>query len=198
MSGRKSSHLSDLRRNIHINSHLQNAFNKYYEKSFEFEILEVIEDKSTLTKREDYWVYFYKSNDPEFGYNIRKFAENNFGFHHSKETIQKIIKNRRSFAKEENPNYGKKASEETKKRSSESHLGNRQSEETKRKISENHPDISGEKHPSAKLTNNQVIEIIKMLKEGMRGMDIAKIFGICQSTISLIKHGKAWKSIDRG
>lgn len=41
---RKSSHFSKLRNNKHINKHLQNAWNKYGEKNFEFKIILECED----------------------------------------------------------------------------------------------------------------------------------------------------------
>jgi group I intron endonuclease len=48
---------------------------------------------------------------------------------------------------ENNPNFGKHLSEETKKKMSEVRMGKRHTEETKKKISENHADFSGENHP---------------------------------------------------
>jgi group I intron endonuclease len=41
---RKGKHFKDLRANKHVNKHLQNAFNKYGEVCFEFEIIQVTEN----------------------------------------------------------------------------------------------------------------------------------------------------------
>ncbi|MGH7974992.1 MAG: GIY-YIG nuclease family protein [bacterium] len=53
---RWTDHKMRLRRNIHLNKRLQNFWNKYGEKSFKFEIVQVIKNitKETLTKQEQY------------------------------------------------------------------------------------------------------------------------------------------------
>lgn len=38
------------------NAYLQNAWNKYGEENFSFEILEIIEDKAKVLEREQYWI----------------------------------------------------------------------------------------------------------------------------------------------
>lgn len=50
--------------------------------------------------------------------------------------------------------------------------------------------LSGENHRMSKLTNNDVVEIRKMLKEGYSQEMIAKKFGVCQPHISDINTGK--------
>jgi predicted XRE-type DNA-binding protein len=51
----------------------------------------------------------------------------------------------------------------------------------------------GEKNSHHKLTEEQVIQIKLLLKEGkLTQQEIANIFGICRSTISLIKNRKIW------
>lgn len=56
---RKKQHLSLLRRNIHDNQHLQNAWNKYGEKNFNFSIIEKCEIED-LDKAEIFWISYYK------------------------------------------------------------------------------------------------------------------------------------------
>lgn len=67
-------HKCALRKNKHSNQYLQNAWNKYKEDFFKFEIIELLPDaeKSELLIRENYWIEFYKSGDVEIGYNIPK------------------------------------------------------------------------------------------------------------------------------
>lgn len=52
-----------------------------------------------------------------------------------------------------------------------------------------------EKNPMAKLTNEQVEYIREQLKDAKKGAarKLAVQFGVCESTISLIKHGSRWK-----
>ena len=145
LNERSAQHFRLLRNGKHFNSYLQNSFNKYGEESFTYEKILVC-DQSELTHYEQHFVDLL---NPE--YNIcRECVTSVAGIKRSPEHIEKI---RRA-------NLGRKASEETKRRLSESHrgqkisdenlqklikanTGKRRSEETRRKISESH---SGEKH----------------------------------------------------
>ena len=50
----------------------------------------------------------------------------------------------------------------------------------------------GESLPQTKLTEASVIEIKKALAGGSRGIELAKLFGVNQSTICDIKKGRKW------
>lgn len=63
-------HRSLLRNNKHNNSYLQNAWNKYGEKAFQFIVIEKTA-KSNLKKREQHWIDFYDACNPKKGYNIQ-------------------------------------------------------------------------------------------------------------------------------
>lgn len=54
----------------------------------------------------------------------------------------------------------------------------------------------GEVHGASKLTENEVKEIISLLPI-MKGIDIAKQYGISRKHVSKIKTGKIWKHISR-
>lgn len=75
-------HVNRLRNNKHKNSHLQNAWNKYTEDDFEFEVLEVCEKENCLI-REQYYIDYYNDNS----YNINKQASGTPNM--SKEVIEK-------------------------------------------------------------------------------------------------------------
>lgn len=64
---RWADHRGYLRQNSHVNPHLQNAWNKYGEKNFKFEILERCHEH-LLEERELYWIDKYDSCKK--GYNI--------------------------------------------------------------------------------------------------------------------------------
>jgi hypothetical protein len=49
----------------------------------------------------------------------------------------------------------------------------------------------------AKLTESQVVEILTMLAEGVRQVDIAERFGVNRTTICNIKSGKSWSHVER-
>jgi group I intron endonuclease len=98
MELRKKDHFGRLRRNIHGNDHLQNAFNKY---GYYLD---------TLLFAQEY----IKNGDRRFlelGYNICPTAGNTLGMKHSEET-KKLYSIQRMGSK--NVNFGKKVSEERK------------------------------------------------------------------------------------
>ena len=64
---RLKDHISGLNGNYGHNPHFQNAWNKYGEKNFEFEI---VEDTNLLDEREIYYISKYDSNNPDKGYNM--------------------------------------------------------------------------------------------------------------------------------
>jgi group I intron endonuclease len=112
-------HKRYLRRNIHENSYLQNAVNKYGMKNFEFKILEEC-SKEKLLEREQYYLDLYKSYDSKFGYNICKVAGNGsqLGLKRSLETRQLM-----SLAKKGKPSnvQGYRFTEQQRKQLSLSH-----------------------------------------------------------------------------
>lgn len=55
----------------------------------------------------------------------------------------------------------------------------------------------GSKHPSAKLTEAQALEIIALRQNGFKGREIAEAFGISESNVYLITSGKGWKHLPR-
>jgi len=84
-------HKGDLRANRHHNSHLQFAWNKYGEQSFEFEILEMVMFVEHLHEREQYWLDFYQAYDQKKGFNTGKVAQAPWlGRSHTDETKQKL------------------------------------------------------------------------------------------------------------
>lgn len=91
---RKYEHFGSLRKNKHRNAHLQNAFNKYGEEFFLFEIIEKY--KFPIDYSKDLMIeyvigrelYYTQLLNPE--YNIRVDIEGRVGYHHSKETRIKI------------------------------------------------------------------------------------------------------------
>lgn len=57
------------------------------------------------------------------------------------------------------------------------------------------PMRSGEKNSQAKLSEEQIVEIRTMRSEGIRGIDLAKEFGVTQATISSIVHRRNWAKV---
>ena len=212
-----------LRRNEHHNPHLQSAWNKYSESSFEFNVIEICNRDDLLT-REQFWLDEYKSYDNKYGYNICKIAGNTSGRRFSEETKQKMRESR----------LGSKASEEAKIKMSKSRTGERNgmygknhTEESKKKMSENRKDTSGEKNhfygkhhseetkeklrknaiekklrPNARLSEKDVFEIKCRILQKSKDMmwkdfnkEVAQKYNVSDKTINDIRTGRRWGSL---
>lgn len=66
---RFTQHASKLKNNKHACAHLQNAYNKYGEDSFEFSIIESIEEISIILEREKFWIDDLNACDNTIGFN---------------------------------------------------------------------------------------------------------------------------------
>lgn len=66
---RKKNHLSCLRRNKHRNPLFQNAWNKYGEKNFMFEVIQNCAENE-LDDLERFWIELFDSANKKYGYNL--------------------------------------------------------------------------------------------------------------------------------
>ena len=96
--------------NYKCSTRFNDAINFFGWNNIKHEILETVEDKETALKREEYYTLLWRTNEPEFGYNI---CYGNRGFNAKK-------------------------SEESKRKMSEAHKGIHPTEESKNKMSESH------------------------------------------------------------
>lgn len=84
-------HQHQLRQNKHDNRHLQLAWNKYGEETFEFTILELCKkDKLILETREQYWLDLTNCCDRFIGYNLAPVANSQLGVTRSQQTKDRI------------------------------------------------------------------------------------------------------------
>ena len=130
-------HKTKLKHNKHPNRHLQFAVNKYGIENFKFYIIEEC-DIPQLDERERYYISLYKTNNPEFGYNIEPGGSRDLKTM-SDETKLKISESLK----------GRAFTEEHRAKIGQANLGRQISEETRQKISDNHADVSGQKNPRA-------------------------------------------------
>lgn len=149
---------------------LTEAIQKYGEQKFSINLIEEVESAEKAYELEQYYIEQYNTKVPN-GYNLTDGGDGIFGWEVSEEYRQQCSERVKQLHKEKKVGmYGKKHSEETKKKMSvaskgnthclgrtlsqetkqkirEKHLGKVLSEETKKKISENHYDISGKNNP---------------------------------------------------
>ena len=72
-------HKTKLRANKHDNIYLQNAWNKYGERNFEFSIIERCK-KEELDSKEEYYIKYYNSFNTDYGFNMTLGGRNNYRY----------------------------------------------------------------------------------------------------------------------
>ena len=126
-------HRSHLRRGIHGNPHLQNAWNKYGEDKFDFLVLREC-PVDEMEQLEEEFFEVTKCCKRTKGYNIRHTTQRNIVTAETRQRMSDAGKRKimtpehranisRAITGSGNPFYGRKHSEETKKKISESHKG---------------------------------------------------------------------------
>jgi group I intron endonuclease len=220
---RQYMHVLELKANRHRNRHLQGAWNKYSEDSFEFIILEKINlsngltpdsIRSLLEEREQFYLntlLFANCNDGRFkemGYNILPNAcSAGLGVKCSDQAKKNISESKKGS---KNPNWGKPRSDEWRAKMeainwNKGHPGlsvpqtPERIEAARQRWTQNNPsknrDMKGENGNTAKLTNEQVREIKLDLKNGIKVIVLARKYGLNRNTIGRIKSGKTWTHI---
>lgn len=99
-------------------SHFYNAIQKYGWDNFSHSIIETVTNKDEAGEREKYWISYYNSTDPNYGYNLENGGYKGQSF--SPETRQKMSLARRG---KNNPRYGKPVSQETRNKISQANKG---------------------------------------------------------------------------
>lgn len=203
---RWDNHKSLLRNNHHSNPYLQSAWNKYGESSFEFAVVESVNDSGLLNELEIQYIKQYK--EAGLSYNIHDGGDGglNLGKHLSDETKRKIgEKNRVNMT-------GRKLSEETRRRMSEAqkrrqyshgelerrrefsrqlNTGRTRSTETKEKLRK----INQDNPPSAKFTPDDIRDIRQKKANGYKLSELAEMYNTSACYISSIVHRRRWAHI---
>lgn len=211
---RWNEHLNSLRKGTHYAKYMQRSFNKYGEESFEFEVIEKVEIDSLLESEQKYLDELqpkfnnsptangtrgYKFTDEQREYQskvVKEYYENG-GVPHNKGTklTEEELKRHSEVRIGMKSGFkGKSHTEESKQKMSEAKKGVKMNEAHRKAQSENK---SGEGNPSSKLTENDVIEIIKLLKDGVKSPTIAKQFNVSKHTIYAIQKGQTWTQVPR-
>jgi len=166
---RWSKHKNLLRKNQHKNKHLQSAWNKYTEDSFEFIIIDKMQNnddiqlRKELLQREGYWINLLTPYIKEIGYNVN------------------IKPNSRS---------GLKESEETKRKKSIAMLKPHHQERQAKLMKEIRQNRSI-------LNNDQVLEIVELINNNISDDKIAELYNVTSSAIGDIRRGRNWGNVTK-
>lgn len=151
---RRIDHIKDLRKNRHHNFYLQNAWNKYGENNFTFEVLELCE-KEKLLEREQYYIDTLNCVKPN-GYNLNPVAGSNLGRKFSEDFSKKASERQK----------GIKPSIETRQRMREARLGIPRDPKIGLKISAAKKGKGiGKNHPPEQLIKMKIAQQIRRAKE---------------------------------
>ena len=157
------------------------AINKYGLDSFEFYEVQSFMSEEQAYEAEEYWIQFYKSRKPKFGYNATDGGigvgsgpnSANFGLKRSEETLEKM---RESHLGEKNSNYGKTFSVERLQNMSKAQKGKR----------------CGEEQSNVILSWEKVDKIRELYSKGMGPTELSKMFGTHRANIYSIINYKTW------
>lgn len=190
---------------------------KKYENDIEFCVIQDVLLESDANICEKYWIYYFKSNDPKFGYNLTAGGDGTSGRIISEKTRSKMrnaqlgkilsqdTKNKISLAhsgktltnehkiKISKSNKGKTLSPEHVQILINVNTGKKLSESTKTKISQSiiKLNLKGENNPNASLTDNDIKVIRQLYSTGKyKQKKLAIMFNVTQSSISLIVNYK--------
>ena len=188
INNRFKEHERKLEYGTHHNIHLQRHFKKYGTESLIFELVEVVHNNSQLLIREQYWIDHYKNSKRQL-FNINPTAGSNLGKKFSQDVRDKISRAR----------TGKSHHSEVEKlKRSKRMMGNKYGELVKKtdEYREKQSKKSrGENNGKSILTEKDVIKIKTMLANGIRQVDIARLFNVARDRIWHIKEGRQWKHI---
>lgn len=109
-------HRKTLKKGAHHSSHLQKAWKKYGKESFEFIVVELVENENLLIQREQQYLDKFQSYKRNIGYNMNALAASCLDRKTSERTRKKISENHADVNGKNNPMYGRKHTEEAKKR----------------------------------------------------------------------------------
>jgi group I intron endonuclease len=171
---RWAEHKCNLRKNKHINIHLQKSWNKHGEASFLFEIVELVSNTKDLIIREQYYLDKIKTVNSKIMYNICTIAYSTLGIKYSDTTKNKMSESHKGLIHKKDTIIKM------------IHIKNKHSENTKSKLSEiNKGRISQNKRPIYQIDLNGNI-----IKQWNSVTDAAKALNLSKSLICSVCRGK--------
>ena len=185
-------------------AHFHRAIRKYGFNSFEWKIIDSAKSREELNQKEQYWISFFNSFNGTFGYNCTKGGASIEFRDCIKKKISKTQKGRNITAAQSearsirmsgdgNNFYGKKHSEQTKSKISNSRKGKGLGQTHIQRQKCPH---KGESNGNSSITEETAILIKLLLKEGIRNCEIQRRIGVTKNVLQAIKRERTWKYLN--
>ncbi len=122
-------HKHEFNNNKHSNDHFQKSYNKYGLENFDFYVIEIFDEynEEIIIERERHYIKFYKTRNPEYGYNLTDGGEGCVGRVCSEQTKETLRNKRKGIFK---------LSDEAKEKIAIAATGRKDTEQTKLKRSQ--------------------------------------------------------------
>lgn len=174
------------------NTDFNNAIIEFGWRNISHEVLASGLTSDEAEKIERDMIAFYKSNDPEYGYNSY-----NGGLKGTKAGKRTIARMKTAQSKERNPMFGRTQTEETRRKISMAKKGKKLSDECKKKLSRA---LSGEKNPSAKpvLQYDQEMNLLaiwRYIEEAAKATGANNISSCCRGRLKT-SGGYVWRYLE--
>lgn len=174
------------------NTDFNNAIIEFGWRNISHEVLASGLTSDEAEKIERDMIAFYKSNDPEYGYNSY-----NGGLKGTKAGKRTIARMKTAHSKERNPMFGRTQTEETRRKISMAKKGKKLSDECKKKLSRA---LSGEKNPSAKpvLQYDQEMNLLaiwRYIEEAAKATSANNISSCCRGKLKT-SGGYVWRYLE--
>jgi group I intron endonuclease len=151
------------------------AINKYGKENFVFKLIEKTITESEILIKESQWIKSLKDSGYIL-YNLTDGGDGVSGWHHTEKTKRNMSLNKSGA---NNPMFGTHRPESVKK-----DISNFRKENFNYYSNLNR----GSKNPNAKLTENKVIAIKKLISEGLKDIEIANLFSVSKKLINDIRN----------
>jgi group I intron endonuclease len=196
---RWETHRRELRRGAHPNRYLQSSWNAHGEPEFSFVLVESVEESTDLVSREQWWLDVLQSADRAHGYNISPTAYSILGYRFSDEQRANVSRGLAGLEKSPEHRANLWASREATAEFREQMAVNGRAGKGRSKSPEHKAKIGaaqrGSGNHAAKLDESAVLTIRARLATGEKGRVLAAEFGVSESIVSEIKHGRRWQHV---
>lgn len=150
--------------------YLRQVWRKHGADAFRFDIVELVDDKSRLIEREQYWINYYGSANRDKGFNIAPKAGSLLGIKQSQEAINKRVEKIR----------GQKRSDEFKRKASAWMQGNK----------------NGAGHSwCGHLRESDILPIFQAVADGSHVEDVASTFDVSAASIRRVIKRRTWDHV---